>query len=62
MDPKDIDVYPNEKDECFMVHGVANEWWLLCTVDNSCPAEWKGIIANNTKDDFGGCHSPPPAE
>jgi len=19
MDPKDIDVYPNEKDECFMV-------------------------------------------
>jgi len=28
-----------------MVHGVANEWWLLCTVDNTCPADWKSKIA-----------------
>jgi len=62
MDPVEIKVSPNKKDECFMVHGIENEWWLICTVDGSCPAEFKGAIANKTHDDFPGCPPPPAKE
>jgi len=55
MNILDIKVRPNNKDECFQVHGTTNEYWVLCTLDDSCPAEWKKEIASMTGEDFSGC-------
>ena len=44
------------------VHGVENEWWVICSVDGSCPGDFKGLIANKTHDDFPGCPPEPVKE
>jgi len=55
MDPKDMDATPNKKNDCFMVNASANEWWVLCSVDSSCPEAWKTALAKQLKLDFSGC-------
>jgi len=45
-----------------MVKGSVNEWWVVCSEDGTCPADWQTAISTATKDDFPGCPPPPTAE
>lgn len=37
------------------MNASANEWWVLCSVDSSCPEAWKTALAKQLKLDFSGC-------
>jgi len=42
-----------------MVKGSVSEFWLICSEDGSCPADWQTAITAVTKDDFSGCPAAP---
>lgn len=48
-----------EWDSCFAVRGDGNEYWILCSVDGSCPEAWLKALYTIFDTPFPGC---PPRE
>jgi len=41
---------------------MANEWWVLCTVDKSCTEDWPTELVKTTGQKFPGCPPEPAAK